>query len=448
MGNEEIRINGIGTNNAALRPGLEQSYDLVRGREEAPSIWENFSPGSLALYAAFPILFNHKEFKSVQLDKTLTGNAARANSYRMIRANELAVYADKLKAKNAFMNADLISLKEDIRRAQNSGKLAKAQLAELNKKYFKLLDQSTSWKTSFIQKGLAKGAVKSPSILGELAKVHKGNKLMILFELLQEGTSVYQAFQQGTDTGMKQLAKSTGRAAVGYGGFVAGMAAGGKIGALLGSVIPGAGTVVGGIIGSVIGFAIGGFTSQLAKSGYDKIIPSEDNIAKENRIEKMLSSTDTSNEAKETLQNEIALYYQYLNEAGPILNSLEKSEEDSDRESAAHLRSQMMIVYNTLNELDKIYKQKFGESLISQATTNTDTAATATSTAATTAQSQTAAPQTVYNSPAAMTMQPSPLISAYNPTGFVGNEFMNYTPQQDWSAMLPGNVSNRLFMTA
>ena len=290
---------------------------------------------------------------------------------------------------------------------------------------------------------LAKAGTKSPTVLGELTKAYKNNRIAILFlELMQEGLVVWQAFQQDTGTGVRQLVKSTGKVATGCAGYVAGMAAGAKIGALIGSIIPGAGTFVGGAIGSALGFAIGGFTSSLLKTGYDKLIPSEDNIVKDKRITSMLSPSDKTPEAKAALEQEIVLYNNYLKEAGQVLSGAIQS---NDKETEAAVRAQMTPVNDVLNQLVAIYEQKFGINL-AQATTETAAAQTpATQTSTGTTQTTT---NTTYNNPATMTMQPSPLVNPYNPTGFVGNEFMNYTPQRDWSAMLPSNVANNLFMTA
>ena len=125
MGNEEIRITGIGTNQPALNENLSKSYDLVRGVPEEPSIWENFSPGTLALTAAFPLFFSSKEFKQVPMNPALSGKELAANKYRMIKANELSALLNRMKIKDPFLNADIISMKNEIKSIQNSGALAK-----------------------------------------------------------------------------------------------------------------------------------------------------------------------------------------------------------------------------------------------------------------------------------------------------------------------------------
>ncbi len=443
MGNEEIRITGIGTNQPALNENLSKSYDLVRGVPEEPSIWENFSPGTLALTAAFPLFFSSKEFKQVPMNPALSGKELAANKYRMIKANELSALLNRMKIKDPFLNADIISMKNEIKSIQNSGALAKDRLAALNKKYIELIDKNSTWKKSFIQKALAKGAAKSPSFAGELLKGYKTNKIMILFEAAQEIPSIVSAFQTDTSTGMKQLAKSAGRTAAGFGGFIAGTAAGAKVGAILGSVIPGAGTLVGGLIGSVLGFAIGGFTSQLAKMGYDQVIPSEQKLQKDKDIETMLSSTGNTEEVKTALLQEISLCDAYLKETGQVLA---QAKAEGDEETAAQVRSQMTIVLDTMNQLNEIYKNKFGESLLSDAGSQSQqqTAAGSTTAEGNTGSTATATANP-YSNPSTMTLPASPLINPYNPTGFMGNEFMNYTPQRDWSAMLPGNVANKLF---
>ncbi len=442
MGNEEIRITGIGTNQPALSENLSKSYDLVRGVQEEPSIWDNFSPGAIAVSAIFPLVLQAKEFKGVKINPSLSGKELAANKYRMIKVNELSAQLDRMKVKDPFLKADILSLQNELKTIQNNGGLAKDKLAALNKKYVELIDKNSTWKKSFIQKGLAKGAAKCPSFGTELLKSYKTNKIMILFEFMQEIPSLIGAFQKDTETGMKQLAKSTGRTAVGFGGFIAGTAAGAKLGAILGSVIPGAGTIAGGIIGSVLGFAIGGFTSQLAKMGYDQVIPSEQTLQKEQDIKTMLNSIDKSEEAQTALRNEIALCDGYLRYAGELLA---EAKQEKDKETEAQIRSQMTVVLDTMNQLNEIYKNKFGTGLLSDA----ESASTQEpQTQKTNTGNETASVTNPYSNPYTMTLPASPMINQYNPSGFMGNEFMNYTPQQDWSAMLPGNVANKLFTTA
>ncbi len=416
-------IKAIGITDSAKK-NIEQSYDAVHGSSPEPSIWENFSPLMLTSTALFPILFKSKDVKSIPLDKTLSGRNARLNKSRIIYLNELSARTDALKIKDPFLNADLNTINANISKAQKAGKITKAELKALNKKYFELLEKSSTWKFSPLQKTLAKCAVKSPNILGRFTKSFISNKFMFLVEAVQEVESVMNAFNNSTDSGMRQLAKSTGRAVVGYSGFAAGAAAGGKIGALLGSVIPGAGTFVGGLLGTVIGFSIGGVFSHLAKAGYDKVVTSEAQSAKEKTLSTILSSTDNSEEGKNMLRKEIQSYIEYLNQAEDIVAQLR----EYDAEKAANIQSQMVVVNNALQELSKLYREKYGEDVIGMAApaaTNTTSASN--------------------NSTAAVAAQQNPLSSAYNLTGVTGNEFMNYTPQQDWASMLPAGTYNRLF---
>ncbi len=435
MGNDELKVTSMQPNQ--LRENLQQSYNVVRGIPEEPSIWENFSPMALGSSIAFPLIFNCKEFSSVKMDPTLSGGNLKSNKYRMVRLNELNAHVNRLNVKDPFLQSDVLSLKDEIKSVQTNGALAKDKLKALNKKYYEIVSKNTNWKTGFVTKALAKGATKS-SFCGEVLKSYKSNKIMILFEALQEVPSVVQAFGESSEKGVKQLAKSTGRTAVGFGGFVAGTAAGAKIGALLGSVIPGAGTLVGGLLGSAIGFAIGGVTSQLAKMAYDKVIPSETEITKENKIETMLSEYDTTPEAKKNLEEEIAYCNNYLYEAGAIL---EAAEQEGDTETANATKAQMTQVYNVFNELKTVYQRKFGQSVVSEINKTNPTEEAQTQKQASTTETQN--PSTINP-----TMQTNPLFTAYNPTGFIGNEFMNYTPQIDWSAMLPSNVSNKMFGVA
>ncbi len=440
MGNDELKVTSMQP--SELRENLQQSYNVVRGIPDEPSIWENFSPMALGSSIAFPLIFSCKEFSSVKMDPSLSGIDLKSNKYRMVRLNELNAHVNRLNVRDPFLQSDVLSLKDEIKSIQGNGALAKDKLKALNKKYYEIVSKNTNWKTGFITKALAKGATKS-SFCGELLKSYKSNKIMILFEALQEAPTVIQAFGESSEKGMKQLAKSTGRAAVGFGGFVAGTAAGAKIGALLGSVIPGAGTLVGGLLGSAIGFAIGGLTSQLSKMAYDKVIPSENEITKENKIETIISEQDTTPEAKQNLEEEIAYCNNYLYEAGAIL---EAAINEGDTETQEATREQMTAILNVLNQLKTVYQKKFGEAVVSELNNEakqekTEQIAQNGSNTQTTTDTQAATNTQTSN----ITMQTNPMFNPYNPTGFIGNEFMNYTPQIDWSAMLPANVSNKMF---
>ena len=100
MGNETLRVDSV--NMAQRRELAEQSYDKVRGVQDEPSIWSQFSPSALAINAAFPMLFQRKEFQSVAMDKALKGKELFSNTGRMIKVNEIHFLSDKLSTlKNA-----------------------------------------------------------------------------------------------------------------------------------------------------------------------------------------------------------------------------------------------------------------------------------------------------------------------------------------------------------
>ncbi len=436
MGYEEIKVNGIGTSDrAAVRENLEKAYDITHGVPEEPSIWDNFSPLALGSSILFPFIVNSKEIQAVPLDATLTGKAARANKYRMIRTNEISAFAERLKSKNPFLTSDILTFQNEIKNLQNSGRVTKAQFDALNKKYFQLLSKTSTGKMSFVQRGLANGAAKSPGVLGGFTKSFKNNKIILAIEVFQELLAVGDTFMQhGSEAGMKQIVKSTGKVAAGFSGFLAGSAAGtwagAKLGALIGSVIPGAGTVVGGLIGSVLGFAIGGFTSQLARAGYDKIIPPEKQLAQDKKYDSMLSATDTSPETQQALQNEIAICYNYLSEVGPLL---QQAKESKDTINEPQIRVQMRIVKNAMDSLDNAYKEKFGISVVSQIDSQMQAETESSPT-----QSQSSTTST--NNNISMMQNPYLQTPVFNGYGFNGT-----MPMQDWSAMLPAGTSQQLF---
>ena len=143
MGNEILKVDSV--NMAQRRELAEQSYDKVRGVQEQPSIWTNFSPGSLAMNAAFPLVFQRKEFQSVAMDKALKGKELFSNTGRMIKVNELHFLSNNLtNFKNAdqFFKADVTLLKNELEMLRQAGKVSNAQLAPLKMKYFNLLDKN------------------------------------------------------------------------------------------------------------------------------------------------------------------------------------------------------------------------------------------------------------------------------------------------------------------
>lgn len=447
MGNS-IRVDTL--NNANHREILNLSYDKTHGIEAEPSIWEHFSPFALGSAVLFPLVFNSKEFKHVNIAQNLSKQDIWRNKYRMIRLNELEYGLDMMKLKKTaingkkvvdpFLNSDLLNLKHEINVTKNAGAMSKDALKQLNKKYFELADKSLTWKSPF-QKAMIKAGKIFPNTAGEFAKAFKNNKAMLFFEAAFELGDVISAFTTpnpgeintglNIEAGTKQLVKSACRVGVGYTGFAAGTAAGLKIGALLGSVIPGAGTAIGGIIGSAIGFAVGGVVSQLAKSAFNNIVPDTKTVAKNTTVENILDETNKSEEAKIILEKEISDAQTYLEEAKASIESATKSGDEDAIKEASESKETVEKGYNAMVE---IYKKKFGEQLVA----NVEKKPADTQTNQSQQQNQ-VTQQTASNYiPTQTGFNQNPLQYQMMPNGGIAT---------DWSSMLPYQMQQNLFAT-
>ena len=479
MGNE-LRVDSINT--AQKRELAQKSYDTVRGSSrDISTVWEEqFSPMAMGGALVFPLLFNRKEFKSVAMNSALAGKELIANTNNMRQLNEIAHLTTNLKLPNAvvngvkvvdpFLQADLISLQTKINNARNSGALSKDLLKSLNKEYASLIDKSSSWKTSFIQKGLAKTANVSPGLGADILRTYKSFKGMMIFnELLQEAGPIFSTFkmpkenksdnvyslakaEEGSsinwEAGFKQIGKSIPRMAVGGTGFILGATAGSKIGGIVGSAlgslipIPGAGTMVGGILGSALGYAVGAIGSSMVRNIYNKIVPSD--VAKDDTIAKILDENDKSATTKILLEQEINEHQKYLTTAYSIAQQAQAEQDNDTLKTTQEKIADVEANYNTLVE---VYQKKFGPitqasgatgtseapatNQVASGTTNTTgTGATATEASNTTAIANAAItnPQTAWNNPA-----------MYN------QAMMNSMPTTDWSAMLPLNMQKQYF---
>lgn len=444
MGNE-LRINS--TNIAAQKELLSSAYDVAHNVPPETSIWEDhFSPMALGLGMVIPMIASAKEFKCVKMDNTLTKPELYNHKYRMIRTNELDAYLDRLKIKKTivngkkvadpFLNSELLNLKHQISQVQNSGKVSKDLLTELNKKYYTLLDKNTTWKSP-ITKGLSKISKFAPNTMGEFLKAFKHNKLLLLFELFQEGESVIGAFSHkegnklntglNIEEGTKQLVKSAGRVAVGYSGYAAGIALGAKIGAIAGSVIPFAGTFLGGVIGSAIGFAVGGVVSQLSRKAYNAIIPDYQTIQKEKTINAMVDTTDKSSEADELIIAEYNQVKSTLSEAIKMAKEAEQSGYE-DKESLAKIEE----LSKNAQVIEDIYRQKFNKELAQASTTETSEEKTS-----------------VQKNQLSQAPQQAQNVAPIQTNPFLQNQMlMGASAQTDWSSMLTPDVQKRLFYAA
>lgn len=100
----------------------------------------------------------------------------------------------------------------------------------------------------------AKTLSASSKVLRTAGKFVKGNAAFAVLSVAADYDKFIAAKKAGGNKVMaKEIAKSTGVAAVEAVGFMAGMKAGAAIGTAVGSVVPGIGNLVGGIAGAVIG---------------------------------------------------------------------------------------------------------------------------------------------------------------------------------------------------
>lgn len=479
MGNE-LRVDSINT--AQKRELAQKSYDTVRGTSrDISTVWEEqFSPIAIGSALAFPLMFNRKEFKGIAMNSALTGKELFANTNNMRKLNEIAhlttnvnlpkTIVNGAKAVDPFLQADLISLQSQINNARNSGALSKDLLKSLNKEYATLIDRSSSWKTSFIQKGLAKTVNVCPGIGGDILRTYKSFKLGMIFnELIQEAGPIFSAFTMpkenksenvyslakaeessgiNWEAGFKQIGKSLPRMAVGGTGFIVGATigskVGGAIGAALGSLIPipGAGTMVGGILGSALGYAVGAIGSSMVRNIYNKIVPSD--VAKDDTIAKILDENDKSATTKVLLEQEINEHQNYLTTAYSIAKQAQAEQDNDTLKTTQEKIADVEANYNTLVE---VYQKKFGP--ITQANGATGAseaaskspAASVTTDTTSTGVTTTEASNTTAIANAAIT---NPQTAWNNPTMY-NQAMMNSMPTTDWSAMLPLNMQKQYF---
>lgn len=444
MGND-IRVDSM---NIAPKCELAQkSYDLVRNKEEEPSIWSHFDPMSLALNFGMTYLFQRKEFKSVKMDAALTGKDLRANKSRMVNVNQLGHLTKNLslvggKNASAFAKVDLEALQKNIEAVQNAGKVSSAELASLNKQYATLLNSNLK-SYNVVQKGLTSLTQKCPGVGGELLRTYKSFKgPMILNEIFQELGPLYSAFTLkdpekpnqtlNIEAGLKQIPKSAGRMLAGGTGYMAGAIAGAKIFGALGSVIPGAGTFIGGVIGSVFGFTCAYVGSQLARNAYNSVIPSEIDIAKIEQIDKFLDKDEKSESTKYAMKQEISDHIKYLNSA---LEIQKNATAEQDNETLEKITENINSVKANYQSLVELYKEKFGEDVLQELNSEATQTGAPNGTTGTMSTSQ----QTPSSSPN-LTMTQNPYANNY-----MANMAMMNNGTTDWSSMLPLQLQNQYF---
>ena len=166
------------------------------------------------------------------------------------------------------------------------------------------------------------------------------------------------------------------------------------------------------------------------KSAYNNIIPDTKTVAKEVTVDKILDTTDRTEDSKTILLTELSNTKTKLEE---VNKDIEQAKASGDAEAEKEANNTKIALENGYNKMAEIYQNKFGESLIAKDNTQTTiTQATSEQQPISTTQTQTGIP------------------ASTNPIQqqFANQMFMNNGVQTDWSAMLPLNVQQNLFVTA
>ncbi len=453
---DNIKVNTVNSA-AARREALEPTYNLVNGITEEPSVWSHFSPSSLAVSIAFPLGISL--FQKNPLPIKAAANSTAFGRARLMDLKETFDRVNTIKSKNPFAQAEVLKLKNDIKNISRAGNITAAELSAINKQYINAVAKNPSGFLKFLDKPVAKVASKLPSWLGtEVVKNLKcGGKMMLLWEVGAGLLETYQAFDSPREDGKKginwkaggkQLAKSTGKAAVGWTGYLAGAAAGAKLGAAICSIIPGIGTAAGAIIGGAIGFVVGGFTSQVAKNAYEAVLPDELDIQHEKRLEALTNDNDRSLKNKKIMEEECAKLSDAYNS---LAEGLTQAQESGDEATAQIIKEQMKGIEKSANIIGEAYQRKFNEAIVkenNQANEQVKTTPTEATNNTSSLISQNYMdslnqynqytpynqfnPMLVnnYSNPAQMPMN----VPNFGATGF--DNFANITPTQDWASML------------
>lgn len=141
----------------------------------------------------------------------------------------------------------------------------------------------------------------------------KANGLFAIIEgAMETFTEIIPAFKQSTDSGIKQLGKSTIKIGVSVGGWAAGEAIGMAIGSVL---FPGVGTLVGGLAGTLIGMVGGTIGSWAAEKalpiianaiGCPNLVKSEVAISKEEQAKSLVAQANQNPEVAQQLMQAAA----------------------------------------------------------------------------------------------------------------------------------------------
>lgn len=289
-----LNTSGLDTNYMSFQDGvvlngaIGAGIELARyGGGKAVSVFSKNKPSKLELLRKQIELKNavrgknkYETFRNAWRYNNIKEYSSKLPTAKVLSPAELAKLsaADKLKYQKQLFKAQYFdkarALLEEAKKLKGPAQAAKlkefkqvfaeAKLAAYKAKFIGNLKPTTflGKAGNFVKTATgvraANTAVKtlgaSSKFLRTAGKFVKGNAAFAVLSVAADYDKFAAAKKAGGNKVMaKEIAKSTGVAAVEAVGFMAGMKAGAAIGTAVGSVVPGVGNIVGGIAGAIIG---------------------------------------------------------------------------------------------------------------------------------------------------------------------------------------------------
>lgn len=188
------------------------------------------------------------------------------------------------------------------------------------------------------------------------AKCSRGALPMIILTLGMEAISgKFSEVKNAAGTGamMKEIAKSTGVAAIEAVGWAAGAKVGSAIGAMVGTTIPVLGTIVGGALGAVIGGGLSYLAGHFARKRLESTSWGKSELAKHNETQEILLRGKLTH-SSETLQNAVIVNEAKQQEQEMLANATEEERkalgvtEEVDKNELAQAREVNKLGYYSL----------------------------------------------------------------------------------------------------
>ena len=189
-----------------------------------------------------------------------------------------------------------------------------------------------------------------------VAKCSRGALPMIILTLGMEAISgKFSEVKNAAGTGamMKEIAKSTGVAAIEAVGWAAGAKVGSAIGAMVGTTIPVLGTIVGGALGAVIGGGLSYLAGHFARKRLESTSWGKSELAKHNETQEILLRGKLTH-SSETLQNAVIVNEAKQQEQEMLANATEEERkalgvtEEVDKNELAQAREVNKLGYYSL----------------------------------------------------------------------------------------------------